>query len=138
MLGMAAAVAMATVVGEAMHLADPPSIGCLGALGAGSTLPPSSWRSARSARCCGPAGAHVGPLAVAAGVVTARRRSGSPATRPQAPRPLPAVSPLQVPSLTFFESSGEAVLLALALGPLVAAGLLAWTCSERASTSGAS
>ena len=32
-----------------------------------------------------------------------------------------------MPSLTFFESSGETVLLTLSLGPLVAGGLLAWT-----------
>ena len=45
----------------------------------------------------------------------------------EAPRLLPAVSPLQVPSLTWYASSGETVLLALALGPLVAGGLIVWT-----------
>ena len=43
------------------------------------------------------------------------------------PRLLPAVSPLQVPSLTFYDTPGEAVLLVLALGPLVAGGILVWT-----------
>ena len=69
---------------------------------------------------------HVGPLAVTAGVVTSVvfGIAGDPTS---GPRLLPAVSPLQVPSLSFFGSTGEAVLLALALGPLVAAGLLVWT-----------
>jgi signal transduction histidine kinase len=66
------------------------------------------------------------PLALAAGIVTALPFwiGGAPTS---APRPLPAVSPLQVPSLTFFGSNGEALLLALALAPIVVAGLLVWT-----------
>ena len=60
----------------------------------------------------------------------ARRRPwrwGSPSPRASEPRLLPAVSPLQVPSLSFFDTPGEAVLLALALVPLVAGGILVWT-----------
>jgi signal transduction histidine kinase len=68
---------------------------------------------------------YVGPLAIAGGLVTgvALGIGGGPAGEP---RLLPAVSPLQLPSLVFYGSGGEAVLLALALGPLVAAGLVAW------------
>ena len=131
MAGMAAAVTMSTLVGVLMRvddqLIDERLLGAAGAgldvgavvigVGAFGTL-----LRPRLAR-------HVGPLAVVAGIVTALSFGigGAPGS---APRPLPSVSPLQVPSLTFFGSNGEALLLALSLAPLVVAGLLAWTVLE--------
>ncbi len=127
-LGMAATVTTATVVGEAMHVADPPlDRSVLGALGAGLDVAAVVMAVGTVGTLLRPQLArHVGPLATTAGVVTsiAFGVTGDPTSGPQL---LPAVSPLQVPSLSFFESTGEAVLLALALGPFVAAGLLVWT-----------
>jgi signal transduction histidine kinase len=128
MIGMAAAVSMSTLVGVTMrlddHFIDERLLGAAGAgldvtavvIGVGTVGTLLRPRLAR----------HVGPLAVVAGIVTALSFwiGGAPSSTA---RPLPAVSPLQVPSLTFFGSNGEALLLALALAPIVLAGLLAWT-----------
>jgi signal transduction histidine kinase len=127
-LGMGAAVAMSTLVGEAMHVSDPPvDRGTLGALGVGLDVAAVVMAAGTVGTLLRPRLArHVGPIAVTAGVVTSVVFGIAGDPTPQ-PRPLPAVSPLQVPSLTFFGSSGETVLLVLGLGPLVAAGLIAWT-----------
>ena len=78
----------------------------------------------------------VAPIAVAAGAVTARWRSASPATRPRARGCCRQCRRCRCRRSRFFASAGETVLLALALGPLVAAGLWRGRCSARASTSG--
>ncbi len=127
-LAMAATVTMATVAGEAMHVADPPfGRSVLGALGTGLDVAAVVMAVGTIGTLLRPRPARwVGPIAVAAGAMTgiAFGIVGNPTATAQL---LPAVAPLQVPSLTFFASAGETVLLALALGPLVAAGLLAWT-----------
>ena len=119
---------LATVAGEAMYIADPfIDRGLLGAAGAGldvaavvlaagvvATL--LRWRMAQA----------VVPLAVLSGLATGLAL-GIAESVSEEPDLLPAVSPLQVPSLTFFDTPGEAVLLVLALGPLVAGGILVWT-----------
>jgi signal transduction histidine kinase len=128
MLGMAATVTMATVLGEAMHVADPPvDRRLLGAVGVGLDVAAVVVGVGMVGTLLRPRLARlIGPLALAAGALAgaALGIGGDPTAEP---RPLPAVAPLQVPSLTFFESSGETLLLALSLGPLVAACLLAWT-----------
>jgi signal transduction histidine kinase len=124
-IGTAAAVAAATMFGEAMHV-DDPTIGrrLLGAIGAGLDVTAvlmavGTLLRQRSAR-------HVGSLAVAAGVATGVS-FGLLESPSASPRSLHAVSTLQVPSLGFYEASGETVLLALTLTPVVAAaGMLAW------------
>ncbi len=128
MLAMAATVTLATVLGEAMHVADPPvDRHLLGTVGVGFDVAAvvigvgtvGTLLRPRLTRLVGPLALVAGTLAgVSLGIV------GDPTVEP---RLLPAVSPLQVPSLTFFESSGETLLLTLSLGPLVAGGLLAWT-----------
>ena len=129
-LAMAAAVVLATVVGEAMHVADP-SVDrrLLGAVGAGldvaavvarrrawsATLLRRGWRSL------------VGPLAVVVGVATG---AGAGDRRVPSERAASCCRPCRRSRCRRSRSStssGEAVLLALALGPLVAGGLLVWT-----------
>ena len=126
-LGMAATVAAATALGSLMHLADPlVDRHAVGAVGAGLDVAAVVVAVGTVGTLLRPRLAQkVGPLAAAAGVVTtvAFGIAGAPTDEPGL---LPSVSPLQVPSLMFFESGGETVLLALALGPLMAAGLLAW------------
>jgi signal transduction histidine kinase len=128
LIGTAAAVAMATVVGEAMHASDPLlDRRLLGMLGAGLDVTAVAMAVGTVGTLQRPRLArHVGPVTVGAGLATGLT-FGIAGDLTARPRLLPAVSPLQVPSLTFFDSGGETVLLVLALGPLVAAGLLAWT-----------
>jgi signal transduction histidine kinase len=126
-LGMAATVATATVLGAVLHVDDPPvDRGTVGALGAGLDVAAAVLAVGTVGTLLRPRLARqVAPLAAIAGLVTTMGFgiAGQPTGDPQL---LPSVSPLQVPSLTFFESGGETVLLTLALGPLVAAGLLVW------------
>ena len=128
-LVVAAAVTLATVVGELMHFADPPGDRrLLGSAGAALDVAAVVVAVGAVATLLRPRLARgVGLLAVAAGATTGvvlAIAAGAPAAEP---RPLPAVSPLQVPSLTYFGSAGETVLLALLLVPVLAGGLLAWT-----------
>jgi signal transduction histidine kinase len=126
-LATAACVVVATVVGEAMRMTDPPiDRRLLGAIGAGLDV-------AAVVLVVGALGTLLAPrlarrvdvIALAAGVASAVLL-GMFVSPTADPRSLPAVSPLQLPSLSFFANEGEAVLLALALGPLVAAGLVVW------------
>ena len=127
-LAVATTVVLATVAGEAMHMTDPffdrQLVGAAGGgldvaavvLAAGMVATLLRWRLAQP----------VIPLAALSGTATALT-FGIAESSSAEPRPLPAVSPLQVPSLSFFDTPGEAVLLALALVPLVAGGILVWT-----------
>ena len=71
-LGMGAAVAMSTLVGEAMHVSDPPvDRGTLGALGVGLDVAAVVMAAGTVGTLLRPRLArHVGPIAVTAGVVT--------------------------------------------------------------------
>ena len=119
-LAVATAVVLATVVGEAMHVADPfvdrQTAGCESV--PGSTSPPSSSRRAWSRRCCAGGWRRWSSRSPCSAAWQRRWRWGSPSRSSEEPDLLPAVSPLQVPSLTFFDTPGEAVLLVLALGPV--------------------
>ena len=128
-VGTAAAVAAATMFGEAMHV-DDPAIGrrLLGAIGAGLDVTAVLMAVGTVARLLlrQRLARHVVSLAVAAGFATGLS-FGLLESPSRVPRSLPAVSTLQVPSLAFFESSGETILLALTLSPVVvASGMLAW------------
>jgi signal transduction histidine kinase len=126
--GAAAAVTLSTLVGLTMRLDDSfIDVRILGATGAGLDVAAVVSAAGAVGTLLRPRLARrVAPIAVVVGTVTAVA-FGIGGAPDSAPRPLPAVSPLQVPSLTFFGSSGEALLLALALAPIVVAGLLAWT-----------
>ena len=125
---VATTVVLSTVVGEAMHIADPivdrALLGAAGVgldvgavvLAAGMVATLLRWRMAQA----------LIPLAVLSGAATALAL-GIAESVSEEPMLLPAVSPLQVPSLTFYDTPGEAVLLVLALGPLVAGSILVWT-----------
>jgi signal transduction histidine kinase len=127
-LAMAMGAVLATVVGEAMHAADPfvnrQLLGGTGTgldvtavvLAGGTVATLLRWRMAQL----------VIPLAIAAGAATGLAMGLAESVSDE-PRLLPAVSPLQVPSLLFFDNPGETVLLVLALAPFVAGGLLVWT-----------
>ena len=127
-LAVATTVVLATVAGESMHLSDPPGgRQLISALGAGLDVVAvavaggllATLLQTASCPAGGTTGGRRGPGD--GDRLRARRRSD------RAPRLLPAVSPLQVPSLAFLGERGENVLLALALGPLLAGGFLVWT-----------
>ena len=128
LLALATTVVLATVAGEWMHLSDPPGgRQLLGSVGAGLDVVAVAVAGGLLATLLRPRAARqVVPLAVVGGVATAIVFALT--TDPTAtPRLLPAVSPLQVPSLTFLGEPGENVLLALSLGPLLAGAFLVWT-----------
>ena len=130
-VGVAATVTTASAVGAAMHVADPPiDRGLLGALGAGLDVAAVVLAVGTVGTLLRPRLARkVAPLAIAVGAATTMvvTISSNPT---KAPLVLPAVAPLQVPSLSFFGSGGETALLALALAPLAAGGLLVWMLLE--------
>ena len=100
----------------------------LGALGAGLDVAAVvARRRRRSARCCGrgwPARSARSPSSPA---WRRRRRSASPATRPASRGSCRRCRRCRCRRSRSSASRGETVLLALALGPLVAGGLLVWT-----------
>ena len=119
---------LSTVAGEALHLADPPGGRVLlSAIGAGLDVVAGAATGGFLATLLRPRAARqVVPLAVIGGAATALA-FGIGVDPTTVPRPLPAVSPLQVPSLTFLGDRGETVLLALALGAVLAGGFLVWS-----------
>jgi signal transduction histidine kinase len=128
LLGMATCLVLATAIGETMHLSDPViDRQLLGAIGTGFDVVAVLTATGIVATMLRPrAAATVSPLALVGGLTTGLAL-GIAESVSAVPRLLPAVSPLQVPSLTFFDTPGETVLLVLALAPVVAAGSLVWT-----------
>jgi signal transduction histidine kinase len=127
-LAVATAVVVATVAGELLHLADPPGGRHLvSAIGAGLDVAAVAVACGLLATLLRPRAARsVVPLTALAGAATAVV-TWLTIDATVLPRPLPAVSPLQVPSLSFLGEAGENLLLALSLGPLLAGGFLVWT-----------
>ncbi len=127
-LASATLVVAATIVGEALHLTDPPGgRDLLSSVGAGLDVAAVALAGGMLATLLRPRAARqVVPLAAVAGVATAVA-FGIAVDPTVEPRPLPAISPLQVPSLTFLGDRGETLLLALALGPVLAGGFLVWS-----------
>jgi signal transduction histidine kinase len=127
-LATATSVAVATVVGEAMRVADPPiERRWLGAFGTGFDVAAVILAAGAVGTLLAPRLARQVPVIAVAGAAATAVLLGMFVSPTADPRSLPAVSPLQLPSLSFFENEGEAVLLALALGPLVAGGLVVWS-----------
>lgn len=127
-LGAAMCLVVSTVAGSLMHLADPVlDRRFLGALGAGfDVVAVVVMAGAVGTLVRGNLARGVGAVAALTGGATALAFAVAVSPTAEA-QLLPAVSPLQIPSLAYFGDVGEAVLLALALGPVVALALLVWT-----------